>query len=253
MKQWIKSFLYIPKHSKPTDENILRLLLPSFVGIVICMVCLAGTTWAWFTASVQTQPQTLAAANFSIEAAVTDAENAPVDISSPLNAGQVYTVTLTASGTADEFGGCCIVKGGGKTYYTEQIRPGNTLTFTFTPETTDVYTFTGVWGEYSGDASIADGAVIGQKQPDNTDEPPTLAETTDESTVYTVQPGDTLWDIAKAHNTTVAAIITCNNMENPNALQIGQKLKLPVEQEQSAPPDGAPTSGTQPEHTMNTK
>lgn len=43
LKQWLKSIFYTPKHTKPTDDNILRLLMPSIVGSLLCMVCLAGT------------------------------------------------------------------------------------------------------------------------------------------------------------------------------------------------------------------
>ena len=72
MKPWIKFALHIPRHSKSTDENILRLLVPSLLGILLCMICLAGTTWAWFTASVQTQPQTIEAANYDIAVSITN-------------------------------------------------------------------------------------------------------------------------------------------------------------------------------------
>ena len=41
MKQWLKSIFYTPKHTKPTDDNILRLLMPSIVGSLLCMVCLS--------------------------------------------------------------------------------------------------------------------------------------------------------------------------------------------------------------------
>ena len=66
MKQWIKTVLYSPQHTKLTDENILRLLLPSFVGILICMICLAGATWAWFSASATSAGNTIAAADYKI-------------------------------------------------------------------------------------------------------------------------------------------------------------------------------------------
>lgn len=85
MKQWLKAIVYTPKYTKPTDENILLLLLPSFVGILICMACLAGTTWAWFSTGVQTQPQTIMAASFDIVVTIDDV---PVDISRSLIAGK---------------------------------------------------------------------------------------------------------------------------------------------------------------------
>lgn len=154
LKQWLKSIFYTPKHTKPTDDNILRLLMPSIVGSLLCMVCLAGTTWAWFSASVHIQPQTITAANYEIAAVVTDESGTMVASGQALQAGQSYRVTLTATGTADEFGGYCIVEGGGSPSYTAQLLPDETLQFTLIPDTTAVYTFTAVWGRYSGEADI---------------------------------------------------------------------------------------------------
>ena len=47
------------------------------------------------------------------------------------------------------------------------------------------------------------------------------------SNTYTVQKGDTLWNIAKKYNTTVNEIKSLNNLTN-NSLSIGQILKLPT-------------------------
>lgn len=171
MKQWIKSVLYIPKHQKPTDENILRLLLPSLVGIVICMICLAGSTWAWFTANVQTKPQAIAAANYEIEVTI---DGGPVAAPISLQVGQIYKITLTAGGTAAKFGGYCKVEGDGKTRYTEQMLPGETLTFTLIPDSDGIYTFTAVWGKYSGEADISSGDTVGQ-EPAEEETPPSPA------------------------------------------------------------------------------
>ncbi|MEM7145382.1 MAG: LysM peptidoglycan-binding domain-containing protein [Verrucomicrobiota bacterium] len=44
---------------------------------------------------------------------------------------------------------------------------------------------------------------------------------------YTVRRGDTLSSIARAHGSSVSAIITENNMANPNALALGQSLRIP--------------------------
>ncbi|KAL8728481.1 MAG: hypothetical protein Q9166_005379 [cf. Caloplaca sp. 2 TL-2023] len=44
---------------------------------------------------------------------------------------------------------------------------------------------------------------------------------------YTIKQGDTLWEIAKAHNTTVEAIEKANPGINPKNLQVGQVIRLP--------------------------
>lgn len=163
MKPWIKFALHIPRHSKSTDENILRLLVPSLLGILLCMICLAGTTWAWFTASVQTQPQTIEAANYDIAVSITNESGDFVSHGQPLEGGKSYKVTLTASGTADKFGGYCIVGCGDVMLYTAQLLPGHTLSFTLTPPETATYTFTAVWGSHSGETDIKNGSTIGQK------------------------------------------------------------------------------------------
>ena len=46
---------------------------------------------------------------------------------------------------------------------------------------------------------------------------------------YIVQSGDTVWDIAKEHCTTVKAITRLNGLGRGNILDIGQRLKLPDE------------------------
>lgn len=45
--------------------------------------------------------------------------------------------------------------------------------------------------------------------------------------IHIVKQGDTLWKIAKQHNTTVQDIISVNKIDDPNNLSIGQKLFIP--------------------------
>lgn len=45
--------------------------------------------------------------------------------------------------------------------------------------------------------------------------------------VYVIQPGDTLWKIARRYRTTVDALIEANPGIDPNNLQIGQKICVP--------------------------
>jgi len=57
---------------------------------------------------------------------------------------------------------------------------------------------------------------------------------------YTIQKGDTLSKIAKANNTTVAALAAQNNIKNPNRIYAGDTLILGGEQAGSAPAYAGP-------------
>lgn len=43
---------------------------------------------------------------------------------------------------------------------------------------------------------------------------------------YTVQPGDTLWQLAVNNGTTVSALASINNIANPNLIFVGQVLSV---------------------------
>jgi uncharacterized protein YkwD len=45
---------------------------------------------------------------------------------------------------------------------------------------------------------------------------------------YTVQPSDTLWDIAAAHGISVSSLIAANELADPGMLRPGQKLWVPA-------------------------
>lgn len=49
----IKALFTVPEGVGITEKMFGRVLLSGVCGILLCMVCLAGTTWAWFTADVE--------------------------------------------------------------------------------------------------------------------------------------------------------------------------------------------------------
>ncbi|MFF6785680.1 peptidoglycan-binding protein [Streptomyces sp. NPDC012510] len=49
----------------------------------------------------------------------------------------------------------------------------------------------------------------------------------DGSGTYTVKAGDTLTSIATAHRTTLRALLSLNNIKDPDEISVGQRLKLP--------------------------
>lgn len=146
-----------------TEDNITMLLLPSVLGICICLVCLFGTTWAWFTASVEVSGQKIASANYavSVESVKTASEeDGETEVTAnenggyPLSKGTTYTIALRASGTAQECGGYCLIECDDNRFCTETIDPNKEITITFSPTTTGSYTFTGVWGSPPEDAQM---------------------------------------------------------------------------------------------------
>lgn len=112
-------------NSKNTEErSILRMLCPSLLGIMVCLICLAGMSWAWFTAGVQLQ-STITAKSYTLNETVkvktdgtsgnsADAANTGTlkkesDGTYTLAANTQYVVTLNPS-AAPKNGGYCILK-----------------------------------------------------------------------------------------------------------------------------------------------
>lgn len=141
-------------NSKNTEErSILRMLCPSLLGIMVCLICLAGMSWAWFTAGVQSQ-STITAKSYTLnetvkvktdgtsgnsaDAAKTGALPKAADGTYALAANTQYVVTLKPSATPKN-GGYCILKmtyagdGGGtveEKYCTAALTSDNEFNFT---------------------------------------------------------------------------------------------------------------------------
>lgn len=131
------------RHTKK-QRGIFAILAPSAIGGAVCVACLCGVSWAWFTANVGSTTQSIQTAQFSVTATVTaNVENTnaePVTVppaaENPLQfngllANTPYTVTLTASGTAST--GFCKLELNGQKYLTPQLSPSAVFTFIYIP------------------------------------------------------------------------------------------------------------------------
>lgn len=49
----IKELFTVPEEKKVTEKVFGRVLVSSICSVLICMACLASTTWAWFAVSIE--------------------------------------------------------------------------------------------------------------------------------------------------------------------------------------------------------
>jgi len=49
----IKQLFTVPEGEKVTEKHMMRVLLSSICGMLLCMVCLVSVTWAWFTVDME--------------------------------------------------------------------------------------------------------------------------------------------------------------------------------------------------------
>lgn len=211
----LKNIFKFPTHTKPSDENIMQLILPSILGIILCMICLCGTTWAWFSGVMATGTATVQAANYTVEAQVTGDNSGEVepnaDGSFSLSPDDTYQVSLTIGGTATETSGYCrVTMPTGEMYYTDSMRNGDTISFSVTNTEGD-FTVLALWGTYSGGVTLRGGETItGSAQlPDsNSIEPADTTaapETTEAVTTTDAAPEETTSTETTAASETTAA------------------------------------------------
>lgn len=136
-----KSIYHWRKQEKATDANILRLLMPSILGMLLCMVCLVGMTWAWFTSTSDAAVTTIQAAKFNVYATIikssggsdTVFENLITEEGASYNGlkpNEAYTLELKASATT---AGYCIITLGEKQYYTDKMENNENIFITLCP------------------------------------------------------------------------------------------------------------------------
>lgn len=154
------------------ESSVWRMLLPSFLGIIVCTICLAGMTWAWFTSGVQSQ-STISAEEYSLRETVTvqneDALTKGNDGTYALAANQTYVLTLNPN-TEPNGGGYCIIQitsgGTTSTYYTKALTRGQEYNFTISngnsPATCKVLAAWGAPGAagFDGATQVLDNKIV---------------------------------------------------------------------------------------------
>lgn len=152
----------IENTDKLTDKAFSRMLITSLLGILVCIVCLGSSTWAWFsdiTPSSQNEIRTADGTQLSISVEVDDdGENSSevqlenIEGGVKLTVGGTYNVTLSLPKGSSS--GYCLISTDEKTYCSEYIlrhdkEEPETLTFTLTVQGDQTVEITTRWGIYT--------------------------------------------------------------------------------------------------------
>lgn len=128
---------YKGKHFRSSDRKYMQNAIPLFLGMLICMSCLASGTWAWFSANQTAPVQLIQSAEYSVTVEVKDASTGtPIEVtvednvaSCTLTTNTSYSVKFTPEGTATK--GYCLITDGEKVYTTGQLSVGVPFEFTY--------------------------------------------------------------------------------------------------------------------------
>lgn len=64
----LNSLFRVPEGEKVTERHLRRVLISSLTGIVLCINCLIGTTWAWYATTVTSENNVITVGSFSSSA-----------------------------------------------------------------------------------------------------------------------------------------------------------------------------------------
>ena len=157
------------KINKLTDKAFSRLVIMSIFAILVCIICLCASTWAWFTESLPSSNNVIVAASdcklsVSVEkdgtgVAAADMENTSTVV---LEAGE-YLVTMTLP--KDSSSGYLVISTADAEYYTEYLERHDNedprvISFVLCIEAEQEITFTSKWGIHSENCDVADGETL---------------------------------------------------------------------------------------------
>ena len=127
------------RNKKITQKAFRRMAFSSALGILACIICLAGMTWAWFTDSVTSSGNTIESSHFCVEVTVTKIGDNTENIQNSVvlvegtyvpEKGYKYKVEIGRSGNASK--GYCEVSVGGTEYNTGTMGKNATSGISFT-------------------------------------------------------------------------------------------------------------------------
>ena len=166
---WKETF-YTGKREHPQEEkpaSLTALLMPSLLGVAICLVCLCSLTWAWFTATQNSGVQPIQSATATVTAKLDDTALGELKVGEPCSLNGTGTLTLHMDGSAQY--AYVLIKVGGTEYHTDYLTAdGYTITVN---ESGAALTL--CWGKQDSlpGTAVGDGGSIGTAQQEPSDTP----------------------------------------------------------------------------------
>ena len=187
---WKETF-YTGKREHPQEEkpaSLTALLMPSLLGVAICLVCLCSLTWAWFTATQNSGVQPIQSATATVTASLNDTALGELKVGEPCSLNDTGTLTLHMAGDAQY--AYVVIKVGDTEYHTDYLTANKDYTITVNESGAAL---TLCWGKQDSlpGAAVGDGGSIGTAQPSNTtDEQPAVNGDSQQTPDTTVPAND---------------------------------------------------------------
>ena len=142
------------KQNELTEKAFIQSITVSVMGMLLCLVALCSTTWAWFSEDVSSSSNTIKTGSCTVAVSVTNEEteiapNADTTATYTFEAGKSYQINLTSTGSAKS--SYCKLAINENEFYTEQIStsaPNNTISFTLTFDASTEVEIITLWGTY---------------------------------------------------------------------------------------------------------
>lgn len=183
---WKETF-YTGKREHPQEEkpaSLTALLMPSLLGVAICLVCLCSLTWAWFTATQNSGVQPIQSATATVTAKLGDTDLSELKVGEPCSLNGTGTLTLHMEGDAQY--AYVVIKVGGTEYRTGYLSANKDYTITVNESGAAL---TLCWGKQDSlpGTAVENGGSIGTAQPSNTtDEQPAMSNNSQQTPDTTV-------------------------------------------------------------------
>jgi len=103
----IKDLFTVSQNQRITERNLYQVLISSVCSILLCMSCLAGTTWAWFTVSIENTDNVIQIADLKANVSIKLGEEAVAESGNGgycLSTGNTYSMNAEVTGGAKEIG-----------------------------------------------------------------------------------------------------------------------------------------------------